>query len=50
LRSTSFYKLLEEEKEDQPWELGRGRRIEWKSYNSFERMEVSRDNIGRLEP
>jgi hypothetical protein len=50
LRSASFYKLLEEEKEDQPWELGRGRRVEWKSCNSFEGMEVSGDSIGRLEP
>jgi hypothetical protein len=30
--------------------LGKGRRVEWKSCNNFERMEVSSDNVGRLEP
>jgi hypothetical protein len=50
LRSIISYKLLEEEKDDQPWYLGRGRTVEWKSCNSFEGMEVSSDGIRRLEP
>ncbi len=50
LENTCSYKLLEEEKNDQPWELGREKRVEWKSCNNFEGMEVSNDSIGRLEP
>jgi hypothetical protein len=30
--------------------MGKGRRVEWKSCNNFEGMEVSSDNVGRLEP
>jgi hypothetical protein len=30
--------------------LGREKRVEWKSCNNFEGMEVSNDSIGRLEP
>jgi hypothetical protein len=50
LENTCSHKLLEEEKNDQPWLLGKGWRVEWKSYNSCEGMEVSSDSDGRLEP
>jgi hypothetical protein len=30
--------------------MERGRKIEWKSCNSFEGMGVNSDNIERLEP
>jgi len=50
LRSFSSYKLLEEEKDAQPWELGKGKEVEGKSWNNFEGMEMSNDRIRRLEP
>jgi hypothetical protein len=49
LENICSHKLLEEEKNDQPWLLGKGKRVEWKFYNSFEGMEVSSDSDGRLE-
>jgi hypothetical protein len=45
-RNTSSYKFFEEEEDDQPWYGGRGRRVEWKSGNSFEGMGVSSDRLG----
>jgi hypothetical protein len=30
--------------------MGKGRRVEWKSCNIFEGMEVNNDSGGRLEP
>jgi hypothetical protein len=31
--------------------MGKGRRVKWKTCNSFEGMEVSSDSVGeRLEP
>jgi hypothetical protein len=30
--------------------MGKGRKVDWKSYNSFEGMEVSNDSVGKLEP
>jgi hypothetical protein len=47
LDNTCSHKLLEEENNDQPWLLRKGRRVEWKSCNSFEGMEVSNDSDGR---
>jgi len=29
--------------------MGKWRKVEWKSCNSFEGMEVNSDNVGRLE-
>jgi hypothetical protein len=45
-----FHKFLEEEKNDQPWWLGKGKRVEWKSCNSFKGMEISNDNVERSKP
>jgi hypothetical protein len=44
-KNISFYKFLEEEKQDQPWQCGRGRKVEWKSSNSFEGMGVNSDKL-----
>jgi hypothetical protein len=29
--------------------MGKGKKVKWKSYNSFEGMEVGSDSVGRLE-
>jgi hypothetical protein len=50
LENTCSHKFLEEENNDQPWLLGKGRRVKWKSCNSFEGMQVSSDNVETLEP
>ncbi len=44
-RNISSYKFFKEEKQDQPWSWGRGRRVEWKSRNNFEGMGVSSDRL-----
>jgi hypothetical protein len=50
LKDSCSYKLLKEGENDQPWELGKGRRVEWKSCNGFKGMEMSSDRVGRLKP
>jgi hypothetical protein len=50
LENSCSHKLLKEEENDQPRELGKGRRVEWKSCDSFRGMEMSRDRVGRLKP
>jgi hypothetical protein len=50
LENSYSHKLLKEEENDQPWELGKGRKVEWKSCNSFRGMEMSSDRVGRLKP
>ncbi len=50
LENSCSRKLLKEEENDQSGKLGKGRKVEWKSCNSFRGMEMSNDRVGRLKP